>query len=191
MGDFKRVSPVCIKANDCSRPFISVQYSDRSLRFWCCRLRERKEKATEVRTTALECKTWKHEDPCFHFWTVLVVIGSAPYVSGWLSIQRFTGTFDGVCCVYFWPRGSFWESVYAVAVRDWKCCTVWQQSIAILQPLNGATPTGTSTGSSVSAHLGPFCAYTFLEMLDIKYTPNAVVELLPHRHCIGATLIAP
>ena len=23
------------------------------------------------------------------------------------------------------------------------------------------------------------------------YTPNAVVELLPHRHCVGATLIAP
>ena len=24
-----------------------------------------------------------------------------------------------------------------------------------------------------------------------SYTPNAVVELLPHRHCVGATLIAP
>ena len=24
-----------------------------------------------------------------------------------------------------------------------------------------------------------------------RYTPNAVVELLPHRHCVGATLIAP
>ena len=27
--------------------------------------------------------------------------------------------------------------------------------------------------------------------LVIDYTPNAVVELLPHRHCVGATLIAP
>ena len=29
------------------------------------------------------------------------------------------------------------------------------------------------------------------KVLKTVYTPNAVVELLPHRHCVGATLIAP
>ena len=28
-------------------------------------------------------------------------------------------------------------------------------------------------------------------VLDLSYTPNAVVELLPHSHCVGANVTAP
>ena len=30
-----------------------------------------------------------------------------------------------------------------------------------------------------------------LVQLGLPYTPNAVVELLPHSHCVGANLTAP
>ena len=47
---------------------------------------------------------------------------------------------------------------------------------------------------SASRCLDPIPTWLLKENLDLLlpiYTPNAVVELLPHCHCVGATLIAP
>ena len=35
------------------------------------------------------------------------------------------------------------------------------------------------------------CCMVKVMLLVPRYTPNTVVELLPHRHCVGATLIVP
>ena len=33
--------------------------------------------------------------------------------------------------------------------------------------------------------------YNVLVLYYVTYTPNAIVELPPHRHCVGLNLIAP